>query len=685
MKVIHRMRKNLVCISKEEKDDIDFYLRISEYDDEKFFSDFNIKFKKKNNITISPTISSKISKKQYSFINYLPIEKIDPSLLLQILIDMYKSTTENISIKEKQEIFNEIEKIEDHLESLKKEVISEIKIDSMDKSDFLNLPPRILGVIESSIIYEENVVLSASRGHGFAAEKANHLWDKITGKDAKIIGSDNAKNGADRYVNGTYIQTKYCNGGGACIRQCFENDTFRYMGPDGNPMQIEVPSDMYESAIQAMEERISKGQVPGVTDPKEAKNIVRKGNITYLQARNIAKFGTIESLTYDVVNGIQLAGTTAGLSAVIAFSYALWSGSDWQIALKESCYTGLKVGGTAWASSIISSQVGRTGVEQSLRGASDWVVKNIGSKATAIISNAIRSGSDIYGAAAASYLSKILRGNVVTGVVTTTVLSSVDLYKLFKGSISGPQAFKNVTVTATSVAGGTGGWLAGAAAGAALGSAVPLIGTAAGGIIGGVLGSFGGGWAASKATKSTMDFMIKDDSEEMLEIIQKQFTTVAQDYLINESEAKNIIKKIQDNVDNELLMSMYSSKAHNSFAYEWIEKFAQEEVKVRKKISTLPSSDEIIKETRKIILDGVKSIDGSQIVSIDISNSDIKNSHIINKSDDMTGLIIPSNYNCPIYSSEEMNVYVPFDCIIISQEIINKDKDPRLTLTAIQI
>ncbi|MCP6122443.1 hypothetical protein NL373_28080, partial [Klebsiella pneumoniae] len=84
---------------------------------------------------------------------------------------------------------------------------------------------------------------------------------------------------------------------------------------------------------------------------------------------------------------------------------------------------------------------------------------------SAIIANAIRSGSDIYGAAAANYLSKALRGNVVTAIVTTTVLSSVDFYKLFKGRISGAQALKNVTVTATSVAGGTGGWMAGAAAG----------------------------------------------------------------------------------------------------------------------------------------------------------------------------------------------------------------------------
>lgn len=57
---------------------------------------------------------------------------------------------------------------------------------------------------------------------------------------------------------------------------------------DGKPMQIEVPSDKFDAAVQAMEEKIREGKIPGVTDPNEAKNIVRKGHFTYQQAKNIA-------------------------------------------------------------------------------------------------------------------------------------------------------------------------------------------------------------------------------------------------------------------------------------------------------------------------------------------------------------------------------------------------------------
>ena len=57
----------------------------------------------------------------------------------------------------------------------------------------------------------------AIRGHGFAAERANTLYDRYTGHDARILGDDNAKNGADRLVDGVEIQSKYCKTGGKCI------------------------------------------------------------------------------------------------------------------------------------------------------------------------------------------------------------------------------------------------------------------------------------------------------------------------------------------------------------------------------------------------------------------------------------------------------------------------------------
>lgn len=66
------------------------------------------------------------------------------------------------------------------------------------------------GIIGNSKIFADNIVFNASQGHGYAAEKANDLIDRIKGENAKVIGGDLSKNGADRIVNGVKIQTKYC-------------------------------------------------------------------------------------------------------------------------------------------------------------------------------------------------------------------------------------------------------------------------------------------------------------------------------------------------------------------------------------------------------------------------------------------------------------------------------------------
>ena len=463
-----------------------------------------------------------------------------------------------------------------------------------------NVAGQSIGSVGSAMNFADNVIFNAERGHGFAGERANHLHDVFTGNDASLVGGDNAKNGADRLVNGIYIQTKYCSTGSKCVSEAFEDGTYRYWNNDGTPMQLEVPSDKYDDAVKAMEERIKKGQVKNVADPEKAKEIVRKGSYTYEQARNIARFGTIESITYDAVNGIKIAGSAMGISAAISFAVQLWNGKDWDVALKSACYDGLKVGGIAWVSSILTAQIGRTGIEQSLRGTTDWIVQQMGYKASAWLANGLRSGSNIYGAAAANYVSKLLRGNIVTGVVTTIVLSSADFVRLFDGRVSGAQVFKNVTTTAAGVAGGTGGWMGGAAAGAAIGSAVPIIGTAVGGIIGGILGSIAGGSAASAVASSVLDNFIEDDAKEMLRIVESVFGDLASDYLLNEKEAKIVIEKIQSLDLPDFLRDMYASSYRRDFAKNKIEPMMEQIAKNRSRVK-LPSNQQLVTATSHVI------------------------------------------------------------------------------------
>ena len=350
-----------------------------------------------------------------------------------------------------------------------------------------------------------------ARGHGFAAERANNLHDNIMGKNAYIVGDGNEKNGADRIVNGINIQSKYCASGSKCVRECFDsNGNFRYYNDPKifqEPMQIEVPSDKYEDAVRAMQERINKGQVPGV---KDAKEIIRKGNVTYEQAKNIAKAGTIESLTYDSVNGIKIGAYSGGISAAITFAVASWNGKNFEEALENSVLAGLQTGGIAWASSILVGQMTKAGVNSLLVSSSESLVNTLGPKASAYLVNAFRSGTEIYGAAAMKSAAKLLRGNVVTSVATLAVMSASDVVEVLRGRISGAQFTKNIINTSAGIGGGVAGWISGATAGATAGSVIPGVGTAIGGFVGGLLGAFFGSSIASKTSQAMTDKFIEE-------------------------------------------------------------------------------------------------------------------------------------------------------------------------------
>lgn len=420
-------------------------------------------------------------------------------------------------------------------------------------------------------------------GHGFAAERANHLYDKLTGQDAKIVGDNNLKYGADRIVGGINIQSKYCSNGSRCISECFDNGKMKYINQDGTPMQIEVPLDKYDEAVQSMKERIKKGQVPGVTDPKEAKNIVKKGHFTYQQAKNIAKAGTVESITFDAVNGAIVAASAFGISTVLSFATAIWNGKEFEVALKKATCAGLKVGGTSFISAVLTGQLAKSSFNSALIGGSETLVNIMGPKASAMKSAA-----------------KMFRGNVITSAVSIVVLSSADVVNIFRGRISGKQLFKNIATTATGVAGGTAGWIGGAAAGAAMGSVIPIIGTAVGSTIGGLLGAFAGGTVSSKASNAVLGAFIEEDADEMVEIIEKVFIQMADDYLLNQREAEEIAKGLQKILSGNKLREMYACSDRKGYANALLIDIVEHEVDLRQKVQ-IPTIDEMQHSLRTVL------------------------------------------------------------------------------------
>lgn len=439
-------------------------------------------------------------------------------------------------------------------------------------------------------VYADNVRMLGTRGHGIAAERANDLIDKVLGKDATLLGDDNAKNGADRFVNGQAIQTKYCATGGKSISECFENNQFRYI-IDGQPMQIEVPKDQYEQAVQSMRDRIQRGDLSdlGITDPNQAEQIVRKGNVTYKTAQRIAKAGTIEGITYDTAKGMVIGLQTFGVSATLSFATAIWRGEDADEALEHALKDGTKIFGRHVMQHVLTQQVGRTAIEKSLRPATDYVVKNIlGSKTSAQIVNTFfrtASQSSIHGAAALNNLSKIMRGNIVTMAITTAVLSAGSIYDVINGRISGSQLFKNIGTTGASVGG--------AAIGATMGSVVPIVGTFLGGVVGGIVGG--------KVSKKALDTVIDDDSIATMEMLKRVFVENIEELHFDRDELNYIASKIFDEKTlAKELKNIYAASNSEQYISDKMDPYIDAILKTRPKIKDVSNLVENYQEAIEV-------------------------------------------------------------------------------------
>lgn len=337
----------------------------------------------------------------------------------------------------------------------------------------------------------------SKQGHGFAAEDANAMWDRWHGKSVNKVGLDNSLNGADRICDGIQIQTKYCADASKSIGAAFENGTYRYNG-----MKLEVPSDQYDEAVRIMSGRISRGEVPGVTDPNMADQIVIKGHYTYDEAVRIAKSGNLDSIKFDIQTQTVACAFACGLSFIVTYCAAKSQGVSHTDALKIASKQAAKSGATTMVTGVAAQQLLRTEVGRNFAAVATKAIKpavqaamksELGKQVVTKTATTI-AGKQVAGAAAANVVTKALRTNAVVSTVVFVGTTIPDAVKLCRGKISGAEFAENTT---TNAAGVGGGW-AGASAGAAVGSMIcPGVGT----VIGGIVGGIGGGIGASLGIK----------------------------------------------------------------------------------------------------------------------------------------------------------------------------------------
>lgn len=453
---------------------------------------------------------------------------------------------------------------------------------------------------QSAVFVEQKASINTPAGHGEMAEEAITLVDRFLGLDATVVGRDNAKDGADRVVNEIFIQTKYYNSARGSLEACFrpEDGMYRYM-KDGQPMQLEVPKDQYERVLQGFERKIEQGKVPGVTDPKEARKIVRKGRLTYNQAVNLTKPGTIESLTYDAMTGAVMCSCAFGITFVATVFLTWRKTGDIKQAVKAGMSAGVQVFGISFVQHMVVSQIARTGLANALLAPSQYVVGKLGYQASATIVNGIRALSGkgaIYGAAASKHLAKILRSNVITSALTFAVFSIPETYNLASKKISAAQYTKNMTVLLGSIAGGAGGAVvAGIAAAKIAGAAgtvvAPGVGTAVG-----IAGGFVGGVVGAKAVDVVGDILHEDDVEILGRLFNAVVSCMIGEYLLDAEEMDKLMGAL-DKVPQKDFKSVFGNIIKADKQENVIRDFLRphfEEITAARESFALPSGETIL-------------------------------------------------------------------------------------------
>lgn len=329
---------------------------------------------------------------------------------------------------------------------------------------------------------------SARQGHGFAAEDANTMADRLRLHNVESVGRNMSRHGADRLVDGVAVQTKYCKSAYDSVVAAFDgNGRGMYMYPG---QKLEVPADQYDQALKYLRARIANGQVQGLDDPSRASEMLLRGAVTYQQSQNITRAGNLDSLKFDVKTQLGTCAAAAALSGVVGYVSAKTQGLNNSEALKEAGKRSATSGTVALSAGVATQQLLRTASGKAVQKA---LTKNIdeGLKAASRTATGARVVNALAGSGGRGAMAKALGSNLVTGTVILAAQTVPDAIALGRGKITGAEFGKRCGRNATAMAGGIAGAKIGAAAGCCLG---PV-----GAGVGAVVGAIGGSLAACAA------------------------------------------------------------------------------------------------------------------------------------------------------------------------------------------
>ena len=436
-------------------------------------------------------------------------------------------------------------------------------------------------------------------GHGFAAEDANNLNDKLRGKIAEVMGMSNELNGPDRVVDGVLVQSKYCRSASETVAAAFDSSSgyFRYEG-----QELEVPKDQWQDCVKFMRKRIEQGKVPETKNPADAEKMIRQGSVTYQQAKNIARAGNIDSLIFDAKTQIVTSISVFPISFAVTFAHSCWRGESIKDATMAALGCAMLSGSTMILTGVVSAQLLRTGISAfgstSVRNGVQAISRTPAGREVARRIATVSLGKSVAGAAAVNHVSRLLRTNAITAAVAAIGTSTPDFYRAaFKRSISWQQFGKNTAINAAGVITGTAGWIGGAA----IGSVFPGPGTVIGGLLGGV-GSLGAGIGGTTAAKFLADKFVKDDSERLIAHLQAEIEQLASKYILTEDELEYVITKIDHTINPKWLRRMFKQKDPSIFLRVEFEHLFKAIVRKRPQVA-LPSLEQLERAIDEIRLE----------------------------------------------------------------------------------
>lgn len=492
------------------------------------------------------TIDSKNNLKiYYTDKNIKKLDKLTPDerrLIHDIIVYSIESSWSRVVDRELHEDvdYSELEKLDNAVDTVNKNLtIKEKNKIVADVMSSVNVAFNTQAVLNESQLNDR---FFGAQGHGHVGEQMGNTVDRLKFKTVTALGNNHVKHGADRIVNGENIQTKFCSSARKSIGQAFDGDTAKYLNNDGTMMIIEVPKDQYTEGIKEMRKAINKGKVPQESNPDNAKNYVKKGGITYRQAKiatksifdrnstitidgKVQKVTFLEKLAYsagsDFATGVSAALPSSIVAGVWIFCNNKWQGVENDKALKNAVKSSVKpilVSGTVF---MLSAQFSRSNLAGNM-------FKKVGLDLS-------KSGAR----------DSLMRGTMIGVTVAMTV--GPDIVDALRGRISMNQLVKNTVITGGSFA-------TGALAGMALGGPI-------GGLVGGTVGSF--------VFKKTLDNFIEDDAVSMICIAKEEFIEEVIMNGLSREEFDSVLSRTFLHKDfSTLLKKMYASGEPRQFIKE---------------------------------------------------------------------------------------------------------------------